>query len=530
MKGPVPLTEPGVTIVNPQAGVQSERSWQELRESAGQLALTLCNTGVSARPRLLSIQRVSLEQVVALLAPGILEGSISVAPLLERPDGRLAGFTAVRNAIAAVRPQVIVADDDVIPLLHLASLDAHLVPTSQIGQALGQSKAEPTSVASQPVQPGADAILQLTSGSSGLPRCVAISREALEFNLHAITQRLVVTSSDVIVSWLPLYHDMGLVGQFLLADHANAPLVLLSPIAFALDSSCWLETISDFGGTISAAPNFAFGATMRAMALTRGDLSCWRAAVCGGEPIDVLMLAEFARAAAKHGFDSRSFACSYGLAEATLAVTIPEPGSGLQTDYRDLGAGGVQERALLGMPLSGVELEVRAAHGSRGGDIWVRTPSLARAFMTGGIVTDELEPGSWFSTGDVGYVVDENLVVAGRSKDMIIIGGRNVFPDEVETRVAAITGALPGRVACVGIERRGTQASVVVVESDPMVEMEPSELRQRIRRTVVDELGIPLASVEVWEPGEIPRTSSGKIQRHLVKQVFEAGEQRLRGG
>lgn len=361
----------------------------------------------------------------------------------------------------------------------------------------------------------APAVLQGTAGSTGTPRTAQLPPAAVLSNLRGLLDRVGIDSAtDVGCSWLPLYHDMGL--TFLLAGALAGVSVWLAPTAaFSASPFRWLQWLHDSGATLTAAPNFAYGVVGKyARRVPDVDLGRVRVAINGGEPIDCSGLQRFCTELAKFGFDPASASPSYGLAEATCAVTMPEPGTGLLVDELATDTG-TRRHAVLGQPIPGVELRIGAA-GRAVGEIELRGESL----MSGYLGEPALGSGTWFPTGDLGYFTDGGLVVCGRAKEIISVAGRNVFPTEVEAAAAGVRGVRDGAVVAVGTGDGGLRPGLVIVAEFRGPD-EPGARGELVAK-VTSECGVVPADVVFIAPGALPRTSSGKLRRLEVKQNLTA--------
>jgi fatty-acyl-CoA synthase len=306
-----------------------------------------------------------------------------------------------------------------------------------------------------------------------------------------------------------------------------------------------MEWMSEFGGTVTAGPNFAYALAARALRrLDRLDLSRWRLAANGAEPIDPDAVESFLDAGTRHGLDPGAAFCVFGMAEATLAVTFPTPGAGMQVDTVDQrvletdayaapvdpdGPDRAARRlARLGRPLDGFELRVcdpttgQTMHDREVGEIELRGSSISPGYYGNPQATADARRGDWFRTGDLGYLVDGELIVCGRIKDVIIVGGRNVFPEDVERAAESVEGVRAGNVIAFGTEgRRGREAVVVVAETKLD---EPAPIRAAVAARVTDAIGVPPEDVILVRPGTLPKTSSGKPQRSLCRRRYLGDE------
>lgn len=389
--------------------------------------------------------------------------------------------------------------------------------------------------------PGAPAFVQLTSGSTGEARGAVISHRAVLANVRAIGERMRIGPADRSCSWLPLFHDLGLVGHLLCPLAFGVEGVLLPPELFARRPLEWLRAMDRYACTISSAPTYAYQLCARRLApgdVAGLDLSHWRVALCGGEPVQAAALESFARLLEPAAFPATALLPAYGLAEATLAVCMSPPGRGVAVDAveragfeREGAAAPARDAApalewvSVGPPLHGVEVRIRGGDGStlgerREGAIEVRGPSLRTLEL--GPAPGGLSHG-WLETGDLGYLARGELFVTGRSKELIAVRGRNIYPHAVEAAAGRVRGVRERHCAAFGAPdaERGTEELVVACEvRDPG---RPDELRLAVRRAVVGAVGVR-PSVVLLRPGTVPRTSSGKLRRVAVRERFLSGE------
>jgi acyl-CoA synthetase (AMP-forming)/AMP-acid ligase II len=308
---------------------------------------------------------------------------------------------------------------------------------------------------------------------------------------------------------------MGLIGCLLLAIVHPGPLTLLGPETFLARPALWLRAISRKRATLSVAPNFAYGLCARRVRdeEMRGvDLSSWRFALNGAEPVAPAVLRRFAERFAPYGFDPRAFMPVYGLSEASLAVTFTPPGRGPKTVSRD-----GRELASVGVPLPGVEVEV-----DRESRIRVRGPSVMTGYFGNPAATAQTLREGWLETGDLGFIEDGELFVSGREKDLVILRGANHAPQEFEDALDGLAGVRPGCAIAVGRDSGDGEELVLLVErtgDDPA-------LADSITSRVVERTGIRPDRVELLAPGTLPRTSSGKLRRAEALRLLLEGELR----
>jgi fatty-acyl-CoA synthase len=368
-----------------------------------------------------------------------------------------------------------------------------------------------------------------------------LPHRAIVANLDGAAHAGRLQDDDVFVSWLPLYHDMGFIGLLTLPMISGTELVLAPPQEFLASPSRWMEWMSEFRGTVSAGPNFSYALAARALRrLPELDLSRWRLALSGAEPVDPATVEAFCEAGARHGLDPMAVYPCFGMAEVAIAGTFPEPMTGLRLDTVDqavleverraVPAAGVGSRslAILGRAVPGLELRVcdpftgTVLEDRQAGELEIRGTSVTPGYYKRPEATAAAFHDGWFRTGDLAYLVDGELVLCGRIKDMIIVAGRNVFPEDVERAVADVDGVRAGNVVAFGIEgRRGFETVVVVAETKAE---DTSPVRDAVARRVKESVGLPAADVVLVLPGTLPKTSSGKLQRSLARTRYLAEE------
>jgi acyl-CoA synthetase (AMP-forming)/AMP-acid ligase II len=372
------------------------------------------------------------------------------------------------------------------------------------------------------VAPEEPVLLQYTSGSLGDPRAIALSTQSIFANLTEIGDAFGMREGDVGMSWLPLYHDMGLHSAFF-GLMFEMPLVVMSPLDFIRRPQAWIQAISKYRVTHSPAPSFGYAYAARRIRdedLQGIDLSSWRVAMCGAEPIDAGALGRFADRFERYGFQRKAFMGAYGLAENTVAVSFAMPQTGLRVD-------GV---ASVGVPLGRHEVRIVGSDGDETpegaeGEIQVRGPSRMASYLGNEAATREAFDGEWLRTGDLGFARDGELFITGRSKDLIIRAGKNYYPNDLEGAAASVDGVRAGSVAAFGIRdaAKGTEEIVVVAEVKRRELAGDAGLRERIRKAVLELTGLAVNRVELAEPGAVPKTTSGKIRRGETRARLVAG-------
>lgn len=374
------------------------------------------------------------------------------------------------------------------------------------------------------------AVVQFSSGSTVDPKPVALSHANVMAQVETIRALMPVREAvrPLGVSWLPLYHDMGLIGCLVNAVAYPGPLVLLRPEQFLARPALWLRALSRHRGTLSAAPNFAYSLCVRRIRdeeLSGVDLSNWALALNGAEPISAGVARRFAERFGPYGFDARALVPAYGLAEASLAVTFAPIRAHLKTVAVDVAALASEGRARpgnrtlvsVGRPVPGAEVEVRDEAGAvvpsgTVGRIHVRGPSVMVGYLGQSEATRAALVEGWLDTGDLGFVADGELVVCGRAKDVIILRGANHVPQEFEEALEGLEGVRVGCAVALGTTPPGAEGEVLVL----LVELGTGtrvDLVDRIRTRVLERTGIRPHLVELLAPGTLPRTSSGKLRR-----------------
>ena len=396
------------------------------------------------------------------------------------------------------------------------------------------------------VSPDDISYLQYSSGSTRFPTGVAVTHRALLHNLYGHAVSMNIGKDDRGVSWLPLYHDMGLVGCFLSMIGNQISCDYLKTEHFARRPLAWLDMISrNPGNSMSYSPTFGYDICARRISsqsnvAERFDLSRWRLAGNGADMIRPDVMQQFVNAFAAAGFKASAFTPSYGLAEATLAVTVMPPGEGIRVELveeerlsgtrRDLSRP-ARYRAIVncGKPLPDMDVEIRGENGAVKGDhqigkVWCRGPSVMHSYFRNEEATADCLVDGWLDTGDMGYMADGYLFIVGRAKDMIIINGKNHWPQDIEWAVEQLPGFNHGDIAAFSVEsENGEEAPAVLVHcrvSDPE---ERIKLRDTIREKVQSVTGMNCV-VELIPPRTLPRTSSGKLSRAKAKKLYLSGE------
>ncbi len=399
-----------------------------------------------------------------------------------------------------------------------------------------------------PVRADDVALLQYTSGSTGSPKGVVLTHADLLANIRAMARAARADASDLFVSWLPLYHDMGLIGAWLGSLCVGFPLVLMSPVSFLVRPARWLRAVGTYHATLSASPNFGFDLCARRLRddeLAGIELSSLRMVFNGAEPVSADTLDRFLERFAPYGLRPEAIAPVYGLAEAAVGLAFPPPGRPPLVDEiaRDslartgraepVGADALDRMRVVacGRPLPGYEIRVvdRAGHvlGARHeGRVEFRGPSATQGYYRNPEETRRLFDGEWLDTGDLGYMADGDIFLTGRAKDLIIRAGRNLHPEELENAVGAMPGVRRGCVAVFAMPEpeSGTERLVVAAETHVHDPSARDQLRAAIVNVTVDVLGTPADDVLLLEPRTVPKTSSGKVRRAACRDLHREGK------
>ena len=399
------------------------------------------------------------------------------------------------------------------------------------------------------VEPAEIAFIQYTSGSTGDPKGVVLTHSNVLANVRGIGESVEFRRDDIVVSWLPLYHDMGLIGSWLFSVYQGAPITLMSPLAFLSRPERWLWAMHDSRGSLCPAPNFSYELCARKIpdsALEGLDLSCWRVAINAGEAVLPDTLARFAGRFKPYGFRAESFVPCYGLAESSVALSFTPMNRVpvIDTIRRELfesegqaapaaaGEANVLRFVANGRPMRGHEVKVLDEEGRELGEraqgrIFFRGPSRTAGYYrnpaaTAAVITAD----GWMDSGDLGYWAGGELYVTGRLKDCIIKSGRNIIPQEIEAAAAEVPGVRKGCVAAFGAldPQTGTERLVVVAETRAASPEELRRIEEEIVKRVDAVLGIPPDKVALVEPQSIPKTSSGKIRRNATRTLYLNGQ------
>lgn len=516
--------------------------YSELRRDAIQTAFRLIAAGVRPQDRIALIAETGPE-FAALFYGVVYAGAWPVPlPLPTSFGGRDSYIDQIRTQLISSDPKLLFFPPD---LESMAGEAARLNGVEGIDWTEFETRAAP--VAELPeAKPHDIAYLQYSSGSTRFPHGVVITHHALLNNLAAHGHGMALGNEDRCVSWLPLYHDMGLVGCFLSPMANNLSVDYLKTEDFARRPLAWLDLITrNEGMTVSYSPTFGYDICSRRIssqtkASDRFDLSRWRLAGNGADMIRPDVMQSFVDAFADAGFKASAFLPSYGLAEATLAVSIMPPGEGIRVELVEetqLSGSSKSEgrpqryRAIVncGKPVRDMKIEVREEDGTplperAIGKVWCSGPSLMVGYFRDQEATDACMVDGWLDTGDMGYLSDGYIYIVGRTKDMIIVNGKNHWPQDIEWAVEQLPGFKAGDIAAFAITTPGGEETpAVLVQCRTSDDAERQRLREAIRERVRSVTGMNCV-IELVPPRTLPRTSSGKLSRAKARNLYLAGE------
>jgi fatty-acyl-CoA synthase len=534
-------TEQGFTFVA-TGGREDFVSWDRLRSEAINCAAHLRASGLRQGDRLALVMPAARDFVPTFL--GAVWAGIVPAPFhAPASPGNPASYLAsLAGALEKIQPAYLATTGKVAEEIRgdvrlAASLSGIVTAEALKNDAPDSYPCEPIEVAGDDV-----VFLQFTSGSTGGPRAVEITHASLRANAWAIMRENLKADSDRDhgVSWLPLTHDMGLIGFVLSPLFHKIQVTFIPTTSFVRNASVWLDTIHQKRATISFAPNFAFALTTKrahASHLSKWDLSCVRALGCGAEPINPATMRGFIEKFAPCGLRPEAILPCYGMAEATLAISFGRldevfsldliARSGLLEHRRAIPVAtpegeDVVEMVCCGPPLHGHEVAAFDERGQRlgprqVGELWMRGPSVARGYHGDPEASRLAFSGGWLRTGDLGYIADGSVHVTGRKKDLIIINGRNYDPQRIEWLLDGVPAVRNGSGIAFSVPGPATEELVIFVESRTR---EPEALQVILRSRIATELQLIPSKIVVSAPGTLPRTVNGKRRRAVARQQY----------
>jgi len=535
----------GVTLLaDEEEDPPQYKSWAELVRDGRRLAARLAARGVKKNEPVLLVFTTSFEFITSFFALMML-GAVPVPSyppaMMEKLElaldrlAHIARAAEVRRCLTSALFFPILGD-----LVRVVPTLEDVIPVERLVERGGDEQLPEVRIDEKDL-----CFLQYTSGSTDRPKGVMLTHRNVCANIHVIGQRAHINRHDVMVSWLPLYHDMGLIGAVFGSLFFQIPLVLMSPLAFLQRPIRWLQAITDYKGTITAAPNFGYALCVKRIRESERktlNLRSWRLAMNGAEPVHHRTLVEFQKTFGPYGFSENAPLPVYGLAESSLAVTFPDPGSPIRYEVVDRSAladGHVVARrgqgtlavVSVGKPMPGHSVLVVDAEGRPVGDgevghVVARGPSIMRGYYRDPEITKRILKAGALWTGDLGFLKDGELYITGRAKDLIIHRGHNYYAEDIERVVERVKGVRPGGVVAFSLADDDEQREQVIllVETGISDTKEHPALTSRIAEVVSEQIGLGVHEIVLVPPGTIPRTSSGKRQRTLARRLFVTGE------
>jgi acyl-CoA synthetase (AMP-forming)/AMP-acid ligase II len=532
---------PAVHFLPPDGGPHRTLSVRAFYDAAGRYAAALRRAGIAPRDLVILVMEHS-EALLCGFWGAMMAGAIpSIFPFLTEKLDPALYFERVRLLIGHSGARAVIVSPQFVGQMQavLAGTGVRLVSADSLAPA----DHAPDFAAGVG---GADiAFLQHSSGTTGLQKGVALSHAAVLNQVAAYSEAIRLVPDDVIVSWLPLYHDMGLIAGFVLPLTQAVPLVIMSPFHWVRDPRLLLTAITRYRGTLCWLPNFAYSfmaSRIREDALTDVDLSTMRAFVNCSEPMRAESHRQFVARFAPYGLSPTALTTCYAMAENTFAVTqggIDGPvrvdvvsRAALSNEHRAVPAhGGELSQEMLSCGPAIPNCEVRVVDDGRQplperhiGEIAVRSDSMLTGYYRRDDLTAEVMFDGWYLTGDYGYIAEGEVYITGRKKDLIIVGGKNIYPQDIEAIAGAVPGIHPGRVVAFGVmdERLGTEGIVVVAEADTDDEDARDLLAKQIRAQVVAQTEVTLSDVYIVGAKWLHKTSSGKIARGANREKYLA--------
>jgi fatty-acyl-CoA synthase len=533
----------GLNFYTAKGDLATVLTYAELRDRARDLAQRFAGIGLERGSRVVLIADTDADFVTAFFATqyaGLLPVPVAVPTSL---GGRDAYISQLRQQLSGCEASLAIGPEALMGFLNEAAAGLphlRMVGTLADFMALPADKAE-----ARPFAANEPSYLQFSSGSTRFPKGIEIHQRVLMANAYAITHHgLAIMEIDRCASWLPFYHDMGLVGFLLVPATGQVSVDYIATRDFARRPLTWLKLISENRGTLAYSPTFGYELCVKRMRSDTdfaGDLSSWRGAGIGGDMVQDTILRRFSETFARFGFQHKAFVPSYGMAETTLAMSFAP----LETEYRvdhvdraDLenqlatpAPAGKAARSLVacGPALLGHAFEIRDEAGNklperRIGRIFFRGPSVMTGYFRQPELTAEaLSPDGWLDTGDLGYLLDGEIVITGRAKDLIIINGRNIWPQDLEWTAETLPDLRRGDAAAFSIVGDDEQEQVVVLVQCRTSDLAArTKLKQDIAGLLQRSMGVE-ARIELVPPKGLPQTSSGKLSRAKAKANFLQG-------
>ena len=531
-------------------GVPVYVPWRQLHDEARSVGAALQARGLGPGDHIAVLGPTSRALITTLRGCWLAGITSMVLPLPMRMGSLDEFVNSTRARIRHGKAKLVLIDDQLAPFYEATAGDPPIEPLGAV-QPGAPNVPGPDAIELPAPDPERLVILQYTSGSTSEPKGVMLPDRVLTANLDALTEAAEVVESDVLVSWLPLYHDMGLVGCLALPMTTGIGLVQAAPQDFLAHPGNWMRWISDYRGTATAGPNFSYVLATRALRRAKDlDLSHLTLALSGAEPVDPNAVEAFVAAAEPFGFPAGGVFPAFGMAEVAIAGSFPPRGRGMVTDDVDREvlerdrvakhvevddpddyALAVRRLPLLGKAVPGLEFRVvdpetfEHRPDRHVGELLIRGTSVTPGYYERPDATEALFRDGWLCTGDLAYLLDGELVLCGRIKDVIIVGGRNVFPEDIERAVGTVDGVRAGNVIAFGMEGyKGKESVVVVAETKLTDPAELATLRAAVHHRTLEVCGLPPRDVMLVTSSTVPKTSSGKLQRAKCREAYLAEE------
>ena len=518
-------------------------TWRQIHDEARAVAATLQSLGIVPGDHVAILGPTSRALMTIVRGCWLAGAASMVLPLPMRMASLDAFVESTRARIRHGEAKLILIDDLLADFYQAAPGDPPIKPMAAVMPGAGRPTGDRLELPAD--DPERLVILQYTSGSTSEPKGVMIPDRVLCANIDASCEAAELTQSEVMVSWLPLYHDMGLVGFLSIPMLKGVQLVQAAPQDFMAHPGSWMQWISDWKGTATAGPNFSWVLATRALKRMKDiDLSSLTLALSGAEPVDPVAVEAFVNEASRFGFRAGSVFPAFGMAEVAIGGAFPKRHRGLvcdsvdrivlereriakEVDPNDDDQVHVRRLPLLGRAVPGLEMkivdpETKTELPERHvGELLLRGTSVTPGYYKRPDATSAMFHEGWLCTGDLAYTLDGELVICGRIKDVIIVGGRNVFPEDIERAVGTIDGVRAGNVIAFGIDGYKGKETVIVVAEVKDVDLD--RVRADIHHSALEVSGLPPRDVMLVKPGTLPKTSSGKLQRAKCRELYLDG-------
>jgi len=518
-------------------------AWRQIHDEARAVAATLQSLGIEPGDHVAILGPTSRALMTIVRGCWLAGAASMVLPLPMRMASLDAFVESTRARIRHGEAKLILIDDLLADFYQAAPGDPPIKPMAAVMPGAGRPTGDHLELPAD--DPERLVILQYTSGSTSEPKGVMIPDRVLRANIDASCEAAELAQSEVMVSWLPLYHDMGLVGFLALPMLKGVQLVQAAPQDFMAHPGSWMQWISDWKGTATAGPNFSWVLATRALKRMKDiDLSSLTLALSGAEPVDPVAVEAFVNEASRFGFRAGSVFPAFGMAEVAIGGAFPKRHRGLvcdsvdrivlerdriakEVDPNDDDQVHVRRLPLLGRAVPGLEMKIvdpdtkTELPERHVGELLLRGTSVTPGYYKRPDATSAMFHEGWLCTGDLAYTLDGELVICGRIKDVIIVGGRNVFPEDIERAVGTIDGVRAGNVIAFGVDGYKGKETVIVVAEVKDVDLD--RVRADIHHSALEVSGLPPRDVMLVKPGTLPKTSSGKLQRAKCRELYLDG-------